>query len=202
MGRCDKFSEDEIASGVRSTSADTLSDQPLSEWPAGREADRTLAQRTAAVGLTDRGSLSEVALVADRPLRLAEDGGSGLGGPRRSLTGAASGNVRPLGTDDLKSAMAQRGARPIRPRIILRRVRSTSPTGAPRSRTSRPLPTDAPAPRERRAWQRPNHRSQRVARTLPVPPADSRRQYPLPRPRQQRSARIQRRSTAFGAHPP
>ena len=56
---CVKFSEDEVASGVRSTSADTLSDQPLSEWPAGREADRTLAQRTAAVGLTDRGSLGE-----------------------------------------------------------------------------------------------------------------------------------------------
>jgi hypothetical protein len=65
MGRCDKFSEDEVESGVRSTSADTLSDQPLSEWPVGREADRTLAQRTAAVGLTGRGSLSEVALMAD-----------------------------------------------------------------------------------------------------------------------------------------
>ena len=75
MGRCDKFSEDEIESDVRSTSADTLSDQPLSEWPAGREADRTSAQRTAAVGLTDRGSLSEFALMADRPLRLADDGG-------------------------------------------------------------------------------------------------------------------------------
>jgi hypothetical protein len=73
MGRCDKFSEDEVESGVRSTSADTLSDQPLSEWPAGREADRTLAQRTAAVGLTDRGSLSEFALTADHPLRLADD---------------------------------------------------------------------------------------------------------------------------------
>jgi hypothetical protein len=69
MGRCDKFSEDEVESGVRSTSADTLSDQSLSEWPAGREADRTLAQRTAAVGLTDRGSLSELTLMADRPLR-------------------------------------------------------------------------------------------------------------------------------------
>jgi hypothetical protein len=55
---CVKFSEDEVESGVRSTSTDTLSDQPLSEWPAGREAGRTLAQRTAAVGLTDRGSLS------------------------------------------------------------------------------------------------------------------------------------------------
>src|SRR5919201_1863293 len=58
---CVKFWEDEVASGVRSTSADTLSDQPLSEWPAARDADRTLAQRTAAVGLTDRGSLSELA---------------------------------------------------------------------------------------------------------------------------------------------
>ena len=87
MGRCDKFSEDEVESVVRSTSADTLSDQPLSEWPAGREADRTLAQRTAAVGLTDRGSLSEFALMADRPLRLADDHGLDLGGPRRSLTG-------------------------------------------------------------------------------------------------------------------
>src|SRR6266516_1850052 len=53
---------------VRSTSADTLSDQPISEWPAGREADRTLAQRTAAVGLTDRGSLLDLALRIDRPL--------------------------------------------------------------------------------------------------------------------------------------
>jgi hypothetical protein len=78
---CVKFSEDEVASGVRSTSADTLSDQPLLEWPAGREADRTLAQRTAAVGLTDRGSLSELALMADRRLQLADDNGSG---PRRS----------------------------------------------------------------------------------------------------------------------
>src|SRR5215211_159766 len=68
---CVKFWEDEVASGVRSTSADTLSDQPLSEWPAAREAERTLAQRTAAVGLTDRGSLSELVLMADRPLRLA-----------------------------------------------------------------------------------------------------------------------------------
>src|SRR5215218_9083275 len=75
MGRCDKFSGDEVGSGVRSTSSDTSSDQPLSEWPAGREADRTLAQGTAAVGLRDRGSLSEVALVADRPLRLADDSG-------------------------------------------------------------------------------------------------------------------------------
>ena len=94
MGRCDKFSEDEVESVVRSTSADTLSDQPLSEWPAGREADRTLAQRTAAVGLTDRGSLSEFALMADRPLRLADDHGLDLGGPRRSLTGAPSSNLR------------------------------------------------------------------------------------------------------------
>jgi hypothetical protein len=70
---CVKFSEHEVESGVRSTSADTLSDQPLSEWPAGREADRTSAQRTAAVGLTDRGSLSEPALIADRLLRLADD---------------------------------------------------------------------------------------------------------------------------------
>jgi hypothetical protein len=62
-----KFWEAEVASAVRSTSADTLSDQPLSEWPAARDADRTLAQRTAAVGLTDRGSLSELALTADRP---------------------------------------------------------------------------------------------------------------------------------------
>src|SRR6266487_2990144 len=62
---CVKFWEDEVESGVRSTSADTLSDQPLSEWPAGRDADRTLAQRTAAVGLTDRGSLSELALITD-----------------------------------------------------------------------------------------------------------------------------------------
>ena len=90
MGRCDKFSEDEIESDVRSTSADTLSDQPLSEWPAGQEADRTLARRTAAVGLTDRGSLSQVALVADHPLRLADDYGVDLGGPRRSLTGGPS----------------------------------------------------------------------------------------------------------------
>jgi hypothetical protein len=67
---CVKFSEDEVASGVHSTSADTLSDQPLSEWPAGREADRTSAQRTATVGLTDRGSLIEFALMADCPLRL------------------------------------------------------------------------------------------------------------------------------------
>jgi hypothetical protein len=78
---CVKFWEDEVASGVRSTSADTLSDQPLSEWPAGREADRTLAQRTAAVGLTDRRSLSEFALMADRPLRLCR---SRWFGPRRS----------------------------------------------------------------------------------------------------------------------
>jgi hypothetical protein len=63
---CVKFWEDEVASGVRSTSADTLSDQPPSEWPAGREADRTSAQRAAAVGLTDRGSLSELALMANR----------------------------------------------------------------------------------------------------------------------------------------
>src|SRR6266487_924471 len=62
---CVKFSEDEVESSVRSTSTDTLSDQPLSEWPAGRDADRTLAQRTAAVGLTDRGSLSELALITD-----------------------------------------------------------------------------------------------------------------------------------------
>jgi hypothetical protein len=78
---CVKFSDDGVESGVRSTSADTLSDQPLSEWPAGREADRTLAQRAAAVGLTDRGSPSELALMADRPLRLADDDGFG---PRRS----------------------------------------------------------------------------------------------------------------------
>ena len=87
---CVKFSEDEVELGVRSTSADTLSDQPLSEWPAGWEADRTLAQRTAAVGLTDRGSRSQVALVADHPLRLADDHGVDLGGPRRSLTGGLS----------------------------------------------------------------------------------------------------------------
>src|SRR5215216_2326906 len=72
---CLKFSVDEVESGVSSTPADTLSDQPLSEWPAGREADRTSVQRTAAVGLTDRGSQSEFALMADRPLRLADDGG-------------------------------------------------------------------------------------------------------------------------------
>src|SRR6266536_5366836 len=48
---CVKFSEDEVESGVRSTSADTSSDQPLSEWPAGRDIDRTSAQRTEA-GLT------------------------------------------------------------------------------------------------------------------------------------------------------
>jgi hypothetical protein len=78
---CVKFSVDEVESGVRSTSADTLSDQPLSGWPAGREADRTLAQRTAAVGLTDRGSLNEFALVADRSLWLADDADFG---PRRS----------------------------------------------------------------------------------------------------------------------
>jgi hypothetical protein len=34
---CVKLSEDEVESGVRSTSADTLSDQPPSEWSAGRE---------------------------------------------------------------------------------------------------------------------------------------------------------------------
>src|SRR5215218_2001927 len=76
---CVKFLEDEVQSGVRSTSAGTLSDQPLSEWPVGREADRTSAQRTAAVGLTDRRSLSEFALMADRPLRLADDDGFGPG---------------------------------------------------------------------------------------------------------------------------
>jgi hypothetical protein len=76
-----QVSEDEVESGVRSTSADTSSDQPLSEWPAGPEADRTLAQRTAAVGLTDRKSLSEFALMADHPLRLSDYDGSG---PRRS----------------------------------------------------------------------------------------------------------------------
>jgi hypothetical protein len=85
---CVKFSEDEVESGVRSTSTDTLSDQLLSEWPVGLEADRTSAQGTAAVGLTDRGSLSEFALMADRPLRLADDDCSDLGGLRRSLTGA------------------------------------------------------------------------------------------------------------------
>src|SRR6266702_4484186 len=79
---CVKFSEDEVESGVRSTSTDTSSDQPLSEWPAGREADRTLAQRTAAVGLTYRGSLSEFALMADRPLRLPMTVVGELGGPR------------------------------------------------------------------------------------------------------------------------
>ena len=87
---CVKFSEDEVESGVRSTSADTLSDQPLSEWPAGREADRTLAQRTAAIGLTDRGSLSDFAPMTDRPLRLADDDVSDLGGLRRSLTGTTA----------------------------------------------------------------------------------------------------------------
>jgi hypothetical protein len=46
-----------------------------------------LAQRTAAVGLTDRGSLSEFALMADRPLRLADDDGSDLGGPRLASLG-------------------------------------------------------------------------------------------------------------------
>jgi hypothetical protein len=84
---CVKFSEDEVASGVRSTSADTLSDQPRLEWPAGREADWTSAQRTAAVGLTDRGSLSEFALMADRLLRLADDGGSGTRRSEAGLTG-------------------------------------------------------------------------------------------------------------------
>jgi hypothetical protein len=69
---CIKFWEDEVASAVRSTSADTLSDQPLSEWPADPDADRTLAQRTAAVGLTDRRSLIGLALMTDHPLRLAE----------------------------------------------------------------------------------------------------------------------------------
>src|SRR4029453_7444615 len=94
---CVKFSEDEVESGVRSTSADTLSDQPLSEWPAGREADRTLAQRTAAVGLTGRGSLSELALMADRPVRLADDHGVDLGGPRQRLTGGPSLRCSALG---------------------------------------------------------------------------------------------------------
>jgi hypothetical protein len=89
-GRLCQVWEDEVASGVRSTSTDTLSDQPISEWPAGREADRTSAQRTAAVGLTDRRSLSERALIADHPLRLADDDGSDLGGPRRSVTGTAA----------------------------------------------------------------------------------------------------------------
>jgi hypothetical protein len=84
---CVKFSEDEVALGVRSTSADTLSDQPLSEWPAGREADRTLAQRTAAVGLTDRGSLSESALIADHPLRHTDDRGSRAWRSEAGLTG-------------------------------------------------------------------------------------------------------------------
>src|SRR4029450_4259117 len=62
---CVSFSEDEVALGVRSTSADTLSDQPLSEWPAGREADRTSAQRTEAGGPTERGSLSDVSPTPD-----------------------------------------------------------------------------------------------------------------------------------------
>jgi hypothetical protein len=79
---CVKFWEDEVESGVRSTSADTLSDQPLSEWPAGREADRTLAQRTAAVGLTDRGSLSEFALMADHRCGVPIMSGRELGGLR------------------------------------------------------------------------------------------------------------------------
>jgi len=160
--------------------------RPIAPTGAGSQPIRVLMRLSVQASLRLNHAIHQGNHRLDRPLHIS----------------AASGNVRPLGTDDLKSAMAQWGARPIRPRGILRRVRSTSPTGAPRSRTSRPLPTDAPALRERRAWQRPNHRSQRVARTLPVPPADSRRQYPLPRPRQQRSARIQRRSTAFGAHPP
>jgi hypothetical protein len=79
---CVKFWKDEVESGVRSTSADTLSDQPLSEWPAGQEADRTLAQRTAAVGLTDRGSLSELALMADHRCGVPIMSGRELGGLR------------------------------------------------------------------------------------------------------------------------
>src|SRR6266516_7005153 len=84
---CVKFSEDEVESGVRSTSTDTLSDQPLSEWPAGREADRTLAQRTAAVGLTDRGSLSELALMATHRCGFPMMGGSETRRSDAGLTG-------------------------------------------------------------------------------------------------------------------
>jgi len=84
---CVKFSEDEVESGVRSISADTLSDQPLSEWPAGREADRTLAQRTAAVGLTDRGSLSELALMATHRCGFPMMGGSETRRSEAGLTG-------------------------------------------------------------------------------------------------------------------
>src|SRR6266496_3661628 len=85
---CVKFSEDEVESGVRSTSADTSSDQPLSEWPAGRDIDRTSAQRTAAVGLTDRGSLVEFALMADRHCGLPMTVVRELGGPRLASLGA------------------------------------------------------------------------------------------------------------------
>src|SRR6266496_5373512 len=84
---CVKFSEDEVESGVRSTSADTSSDQPLSEWPAGRDIDRTSAQRTAAVGLTDRGSLVEFALMADRHCGLPMTVVRELGGPRLASLG-------------------------------------------------------------------------------------------------------------------
>ncbi len=84
---CVKFSEDEVESGVRSTSTDTLSDQPLSEWPAGREADRTSAQRTAAVGLTDRGSLIDLTLMADRGWGLPMTVVGELGGPRLASLG-------------------------------------------------------------------------------------------------------------------
>src|SRR6266487_2787122 len=84
---CVKLWEDEVESGVRSTSADTLSDQPLSEWPAGREADRTLAQRTAAVGLTDRGSLSELALMATHRCGFPMMGGSETRRSEAGLTG-------------------------------------------------------------------------------------------------------------------
>src|SRR6266496_1471339 len=77
-----------VPSAVHSTSADTSSDQPLSEWPAGRDIDRTSAQRTAAVGLTDRGSLVEFALMADRHCGLPMTVVRELGGPRLASLGA------------------------------------------------------------------------------------------------------------------
>jgi hypothetical protein len=50
----------------------------------------------AAVGLTDRGSLVEFALMAGRRLRLPMMVIRDLGGLRRSLTGAATGNDCPV----------------------------------------------------------------------------------------------------------
>src|SRR6266699_6830307 len=102
---CVKFSEDEVESGVRSTSADTSSDQPLSEWPAGRDIDRTSAQRTAAVGLTDRGSLVEFALMADRHCGLPMTVVRELGGPRLASLDVRDG----LGAEQVVPGLAAAG---------------------------------------------------------------------------------------------